>query len=378
MANISRRENGICAIELTSPLSFIEDLDVYFRSGEIWYPIVHKFISNTTLVFAEGTGASFIVPAATNSESLTVVVLNKSKVIQAEEILYFPTSFFKSYLDLAGVNFNPTWNKIEYKKTQDIAVFTRVFNESEFIEIFVRHYRELTKPANIYLIDHSSDNTDFHKIAQQYGCQVITIPRGETDENNMRSFCEYFQRFLLSKYQWVIYADIDELLVHRSGTNYLRGLLLNDDWMGLYKPEYAYEIYHDPDNEPEFDFAKKITRQRKVLVPHNGYLKPLISSERAVWSPGFHKALNGNQQILQDLWLVHISYVSLGYRVRRELERGSERRSQADLSANLTVARFTNESEQLEKIKKEFTDRIYHDKTHGDTITVPEWMIDRY
>jgi hypothetical protein len=378
MANISRLEGGICAIELASPISLSEELDVYFRSGEIWYPIGGKFTDETTVIFNEGTGASFIVPAATNSESLKVVVLNKSKIIQAEEIVYFPTSFFANYLDLAAVNFNPTWNKISYKKTQDIAIFSRVFNESEFVEIFVRHYQELTAPKNIYLIDHSSENVDIHALAERHGCQVITIPRGETDENNMRSFCEYFQRFLLTKYQWVIYADIDELLVHKSGATHLRNILLEDDWKGLYKPEHAYEIFHEPNSESEFDFSKKITHQRTVMAPHNGYLKPLVSSERAVWSPGFHKALNSNQRTLPDLWLVHISYISLNYRLRRELERGSERRSEADLSANLTVARFENEDKQLEKIKKEFIHRIYHDKTHGDSIRIPDWMLDRF
>jgi hypothetical protein len=331
-----------------------------------------------SFIYFDNLGASFTVPAATSTDPLRLVILDKSGHLLLDEILYFPTNLFSTYLDLAGANFNPTWIKATYKKTSDIAIFTRIYNEFEFVEIFLKHYSQLTDPSNIFLIDHSSDNTSFYRLAEQYGCQVVKIPRGDTDETNMKTFCEYFQRFLLTKYSHVIYADIDELLVHKSGVTHLRNILLADDWKGLYKPEHAYEIFHEPNSEPEFDFSKKITHQRTVMVPHNGYLKPLISSERAVWSPGFHKALNSNQRTLADLWLVHISYISLNYRVRRELERGSERRSEADLSANLTVARFENEDEQLEKIKKEFIHRIYHDKTHGDSIRMPDWMLDRF
>ena len=211
MANISRLEGGICIIELSSSISLAEDLEVYFRSSETWYSIDHKFVSEYQIIFSEGSGANFIVPASVNPEALSVVILNKLHVIVSEEILYFPTNFYTKYLDLAGVNFNPTWSNHSYKKTSDIAVFSRIFNETEFVEIFIRHYSKLTEPSNIYLIDHSSENTSFLKIAELHGCQVIRIPRGETDENNMRSFCEYFQRFLLTKYCWVIYADIDEL-----------------------------------------------------------------------------------------------------------------------------------------------------------------------
>ncbi len=94
MANVSRLEGGICAIELASPISLSEELDVYFRSGEIWYPIGGKFTDETTVIFNEGTGASFIVPAATNSESLKVVVLNKSKKSYKQKKYYISRLVF--------------------------------------------------------------------------------------------------------------------------------------------------------------------------------------------------------------------------------------------------------------------------------------------
>ncbi len=108
---------------MSSSISSEEELEVYFRSSETWYSIDHKFVSESQIIFSEGSGANLILPASVNPESLSVVILNKLHVIVSEEILYFPTNFFTKCLDLAGVNFNSTWSNHSYKKTSDIAVF---------------------------------------------------------------------------------------------------------------------------------------------------------------------------------------------------------------------------------------------------------------
>jgi hypothetical protein len=208
---------------------------------------------------------------------------------------------------------------------------------------------------------------------------VVKIPRGETDETNMKTFCEYYQRFLLTKYSHVIYADIDELLIHRLGATHLRKLLLEDEWRGLYMPEHAYEVYHEPNKEAEFDFSKKITDQRGYLVPNRHFHKPTVTSARAFWGVGFHEAFNLNKRTMKDLWMVHINYISAAYRVRRELERGSEQRSPMDAARGVTVERFDDVQIQHEKVKALFLKRIYEgDALNGPTIKVPEWMVGKF
>jgi hypothetical protein len=305
--------------------------------------------------------------------------LDTSGHVVLEETMYFPSNIFTNYLDLAGANFNPSWKKLDYNKCKDIAVFSKIYNEFEFVDIFLKHYSELTDPENIYLIDHSSDNTGFYSFAEKYGCQVIKIPRGETDETNMKSFCEYFQRFLLTKYSWVIYADIDELLVHRLGASGLRKLLIDDGWRGLYKPEFAYEIYHEANKEAEFDFSGKVTTQREYLVPNKYFHKPTVTSAPAFWGTGFHEALNLNVRTLEDLWLVHINYISAAYRVKRELDRGTELRSATDAARGVSVERFDDPVEQYEKVKALFLQRIYNgDGLSGQTIKIPDWMVGQF
>ena len=379
MAKISRLDNGLWAIDLDSALTLLEGLQIYYRSGDLGFLITPQAISPTRIIYFDNLGASFTVPAATSTDPLRLVILDKSGHLLLDEILYFPTNLFSTYLDLAGANFNPTWIKATYKKTSDIAIFTRIYNEFEFVEIFLKHYSQLTDPSNIFLIDHSSDNASFYSLAEQYGCQVVKIPRGDTDETNMKTFCEYFQRFLLTKYSHVIYADIDELLIHRLGAVHFRKLLLEDEWRGLYMPAHAYEVYHEPNKEAEFDFSKKITDQRGYLVPNRHFHKPTVTSVPAYWGPGFHEAFNLNRRGMSDLWMIHINYISAAYRVRRELERGSEQRSPMDTARGVTVERFNDAEAQHEKVKALFLQRIYEgDTRNGPTIKVPDWMVGQF
>ncbi len=379
MAKLSRLENRLWAIDLDSALPQIEGLQVYYRIGDVGFLISPQALSDSRIIYADDLGASFIVPAATSAEPLRLVILDKSGNLVRDEILYFPSNLFTNYLDLAGANFNPTWSKHIYKKTSDIAIFTRIYNEFEFVDIFLKHYIELTDPSNIFLIDHSSDNTGFYRLAEQYGCQVLKIPRGDTDETNMKTFCEYFQRFLLTKYSHVIYADIDELLIHRQGAAHFRKLLLEDEWRGLYMPAHAHEVYHEPNKEAEFDFTKKITAQREYLVPNRHFHKPTVTSVTAHWGPGFHEAFNLNKRGLKELWMIHIKYISAAYRVKRELERASEQRSPMDAARGVTIDRFNDAEAQYEKVKALFLQRIYEgDPNNGPTIKVPDWMVGQF
>ena len=379
MARLSQLDNGYWTIDTDAEIPQINNVQIYYRSGDTGILLKHQSVHGKRIIYADETGASHIVPAATSNEPLTLVILNSSNNLMLEEIVYFSSNIFTRYLDLAGANFNPTWKKYDYNKKNDIAIFSKIYNELEFVDIFLRHYSELTDPSNIYLIDHSSENTAFYRLAEQFGCQVIKIPRGETDETNMKTFCEYFQRFLLTKYSWVIYADIDELLIHRSGANGLRKLLLDDDWRGLYAPEFAYEIYHEPNKEPEFDFSEKITSQRKYLVTNNFFHKPTVTSAPAFWGTGFHEALNLNVRRMKDLWLIHVNYISAAYRVKRELDRGSEQRSATDSARGVSVERFSNSAAQYEKVKALFLQRIYGgNELNYKTIQMPEWMLGRF
>lgn len=304
-----------------------------------------------------------------NRKSPTLLVTTENNDTLIREPVHADASCFAQYIDFAGVDSFGLWEQHKYQKAQDIAVFTRVYNENLFIELFCRHYSKLTRADNIYLIDHESDDLSFYQIARNYGCQIVRIPRGHSDESNMKKFCSYFQRFLLTKYQWVIYADADEILVHEKGPEYLRTQLLNDDWTGIYAPQHGYEVFHHPDSEPELDVSKPIGSQRSYLHPNRSYAKPVITSEMAFWGPGFHYALNLNSRVIPDLWMIHLGHISVQNSLDRDLTRRKQVRSPGDKAMNIFEPNLSDAENRRAEIEKEHRDKL--DQAH---IPIPDWM----
>lgn len=371
-----QKNNEIWILEFDNRIENPKSAKVFFSDGAVAHnlPVNAK---DSTLFYVDPTGAILMLSVIQRKNPLQIIVQDTIKQQTQVEDLFVKTDCFSDFVDLAGADFYQNWSNKTYKKARDIAIFSRVYNEYEFVEIFCKYYSSLTNPKNIFFIDHSSDDTSYFDTVKRYGCQLISLPRGETDEHNMKTFCEYFQRFLLTKYAWVIYADIDELLVFENGVEALRERILSSTLKGIYKPQHAYEIVEETEKEPDFEFSKQITSQRDYLVPHEKFYKPLITSAPANWSPGFHAANNPNIEILENLWLIHVSYISLDYRVRRQVSRSKEVRSAGDASYGLTVGSYEGlDTQEAYKVQMSewYQNRIYHNSKGGESIRMPIWM----
>ena len=117
MAKLSRLKNGHWAIDTESTIPQINALQIFYRSGDTGFLLKQQSIIGSRIIYADDTGASHIVPSATNNEPLTLVILDSSNNLILEEIIYFSSNIFKEYLDLAGANFNPTWKRLNYNKS---------------------------------------------------------------------------------------------------------------------------------------------------------------------------------------------------------------------------------------------------------------------
>jgi hypothetical protein len=320
------------------------------------------------LTFGDQT-ALYLRSCMINGDSPSLVVMHEDGAALVNEKIYADASCFAEYIDFAGVASFGKWGEHQYEKPAEIAVFTKIYNENLFIELFCRHYTKLTEPINVYLIDHDSDDGSVYETARKYGCQVVRIPRGFTDESNMRRYCEYFQRFLLTKYKWVIYADIDELLVHEDGLDHFKKLLIEETWQGVYAPENGYEVFHHPDFEPELDYSRPIGEQRNFLHPNKAYAKPVVASDKAFWGPGFHYALNINQRVMPKLCMIHLAHMSVQNTLNRELIRMKQKRSAGDLASNIWQPDLTDLQRRQGEIEKE-----HRDKLNQAHIMLPAWM----
>jgi len=190
-----------------------------------------------------------------------------------------------------------------YDKIGDVAAFTHVYNEGDMLFVWERYYKRQFGEANVFIIDHGSNDGSIEKLPNQRN--VITLPHGKLDHWNMSAFCGYFQRFLLTQYKKVIHTDCDEFLVAKDDPDALKERILATPDHRLCVPELAYELFHDPANEPAIDFSRPITSQRTHLKSNIHFIKPAITSRGATWTPGFHSSFEKDHFPVEDVWMIH-------------------------------------------------------------------------
>ncbi len=369
MAHIYRQSSMLWTIKLKQKLDCVPEIRAFIATpadGGYQLQLVER--GDYHISFADQS-AIFLRCVMANGESPFLAIVQEDGVPILQEKLYADASCFATHLDFAGVASFGQWGEHTYPKPAEIAVFTRIYNDKLFTDLFCNHYSQLTDPIHIYLIDHDSEDGSVQEMAAKHGCQFVRIPRGFSDESNMRQYCEYFQRFLLTKYKWVIYADIDELIIHEDGMNHLKTALINDSWQGVYAPEHGYEVFHHPDAELELDYSKPLASQRNFLHPNKSYAKPTVASEKAFWGPGFHYALNINQKVMPKLWMIHLAHMSVENTLNRELTRMKQQRSAGDKAANIWQPDLSDINRRRGEIQKEHRDKLT--QAH---IVMPEWM----
>ena len=265
------------------------------------------------------------------NKSPRLVFLNEANELVFDEFIALDGSVVAKSIDFAGLTKFQMWNVEGFEKQKKIAVFTHSFNESLHLKIFFEHYSKLTDPSDIFVIDHGSDVVKAKDVLPDT-CQVIYLPKTPRDDFNIKQYCEYFQRFLLQTYEWVIHVDVDEMLVYEHGLNALKSLLFNSNRGKVLKPQCAYELFQNPDEEKEIAEPVKICENRKHILRNDSYIKPVVTSIPVYWGPGFHYCLNDlNTETIDGLWMLHLKYVCIKHRVEQQFGRKSNDHSPQQL-----------------------------------------------
>ena len=265
--------------------------------------IVHPLISGGVL--------RQVIPNQGLSEA--IVVDGKGNLLFKEpiELITTPSTREPEYLQLTS----------QFHKTaaKPLAVFTQVFNEGPMLKAWETYYSRYLDIADLYVIDDGSSDGSVQALRR--GTQVIRLPRGQFDSWGMSNYCSQFQRFLLSKYEWVVHVDCDELLVAKDefGSSAFMARLEPDQ---IYKPDEALLVVHNTltqESAFDFDLRQPFASQRSVWGQEiRAFLKPLLGSRPTTWGPGFHYCLE-ESETLNDFWLIHLKYVDverLSYRYR--------------------------------------------------------------
>jgi len=314
MATAFRREDKVTHLKLADagPLSGIQSTDLRaFIVFDQYNWQIPKFVLNGGELFFLDDAYIVLRCIKAFNKSPKVLFLAPSGATVLEEIIYLDGSMVSQSIDFAGHNNFQQWNAEGFVKQKKIAVFAHSFNENLHLKIFVDHYSKLTDPSNIFVIDHGSDTVKAESVIPN-ACQIIYLPKTARDDFNIKQYCEYFQRFLLTQYEWVIHVDIDEMLVHEKGMEHFRDVLFSQTEGVVFSPEFGVEILHHPREEPELVGHLNICAQRNYFSRNDSYIKPAVASISAYWGPGFHYCLNDfKTKTIPGLWLLHMKHISI-------------------------------------------------------------------
>lgn len=185
-----------------------------------------------------------------------------------------------------------------------VAALTMAYNEPFFTPIWVHHYARQLGPQNCFLIDHGSDDGSTEGLP----VHVLRLPRSTRDEELRARRIRATVADLLTRYDAVVHADIDELL-------------LADPFRFANLAEYAaaapevvtafgLELQHLPEEEAAYDPARPPGAQRRWVRFAAAMSKPALVRRALDWTPGFHSAADA-PLVLDALYLVHLRYVDL-------------------------------------------------------------------
>lgn len=272
----------------------------------------------------EGLGSEYLLHSLVGEGPLHLCIFDSL----GESTIFFKTelavdrSFYRNTTDLARL-----FDTLAYARPRRLAVFTHAYNEKTILQIFLRYYRQLVDPADIYIVNHGSDPDQIDHLRGE--ANVVDIPRGETDHYNIAAFCSHFQRFLLTQYDWVIHIDADELLLFENGIDGFRHSLQAQPPGAILRPGHAYELIHDIRSEAPIDLAQPITLQRSLLVGSPAFHKPALASAPTTWTIGFHGCLEP-ALTMDQMWLIHLRDFDFDHSVARDAKWSALRRSALD------------------------------------------------
>jgi len=167
------------------------------------------------------------------------------------------------------------------------AVFTIVKNEKYFLPIWYRYYSRYFPKQDIYILDHQSNDGSTINI----DCNVHVVKNDQAfDAAWLRDTVINFQKRLLQDYEYVVFAEADEIIVTlENSSNDLYEHIINMKKLGRnFDVATGYEMMHDTVYEKPYDFNNPILDQRKNWYREAAYDKTLISSVPIEWGIGFH------------------------------------------------------------------------------------------
>jgi hypothetical protein len=252
---------------------------------------------------------------------------------------------------------------------RDLAIFTIVQDEPEYIHPWINHYKmHVADAADIFVLIHApmrSDGTPM-EAAEIPGWQraeallkphhrVMTLPvhhMATFDHQWLSNTVFQFQSFLLQSYDWVLFTEVDEFVLPTPATSSVRESLL--DYIrdfGVDAPlavrATGFEVVQQEDEPPippdRYNTGGNVGLTAGNMLdarcwwrPSKVYSKTLLSRIPLRWAAGFHSVEGIGSDIAagpssDKLTLVHLHKVDFELALSRRRRILSRRWSQIDI-----------------------------------------------
>lgn len=197
------------------------------------------------------------------------------------------------------------------KSEPRVAAVTMVYNESEYLPIWLSHYGKQVGLENCFVVDHGSDDGSVDSIGP---ASRIRLPRSPYDPHRQSDFNSKFCNSLLEWYDWVIYSDVDEIafvdpLISPSFREYCKSNL------PPVVTAIGLNVIHRAEYEPPLDPGRPIAPQRPYVFFGSSMCKPLLISRDINWSPGSHSS--DAPMAFDHLYMFHLRWYDFGSCMRR-------------------------------------------------------------
>jgi len=196
-------------------------------------------------------------------------------------------------------------------KKRPLAIVTMVYNEPEYLPIWLKYYCSQVGAENCYIIDHGTDDGSIDKLSS---INIIYIERSPKDNVARAAFVSNFCSDLLQKYFSVIYVDVDEIVI-ADPDRYHSLIDYSESTPHSAVHAVGFEVQHVPSDEPPIVLGNMISRQRNWVRLWGGECKSVLTKEPIVWSPGFHDS--DKDVVFDNLFLFHLRYFDLGLGLKR-------------------------------------------------------------
>lgn len=202
------------------------------------------------------------------------------------------------------------------------AFVTMVYDDAFFLDIWVKYYSRFTDRRNLYVITHGPQDYA-HDIAA--GCNIIEMHRRapyRAMDSDRFQMVNHFCSGLNFMFDWVVYNDVDELLVLDPDVGpdpvaYIEALDTRQQVIsGL-----GVEVLHRVDLESDYDPSRPILSQRKFMRINAWYCKPCLTSIPLRWGPDGHGSEHGTYRLSDDLYLFHLKWFDQKFHTDRHQDR---------------------------------------------------------